>query len=75
METTDPAYPVRFDIDHPAEPRNQLTSASRLILAVPTLVLIAAIGAAGSSSGDPHLVERGVRRPQPPARWLSATGM
>ena len=29
METTDSAYPVRFDIDYPEEPRNRLTSAFR----------------------------------------------
>jgi len=53
METTDSAYPVRFDIDYPEEPRNRLTSVFRLILAIPILAVIAAIGAAGSSSGDP----------------------
>jgi hypothetical protein len=55
METTDSAYPVRFDIDYPEEPRNRLTSAFRLILAIPILAVIAAIGAAGSSSGDPEV--------------------
>ena len=53
METTDSAYPVRFDVDYPEEPRNRLTLAFRLILAIPILAVIAAIGAAGSSSGDP----------------------
>ena len=53
METTDSAYPVRFDIDYPEEPRNRLTSAFRLILALPILAVIAAIDATGSSSGDP----------------------
>lgn len=52
METTDSAYPVRFDIDYPEEPRNRLTSAFRLILAIPILAVLAAIGAAGSSSGE-----------------------
>ena len=53
MDTTDAGYPVRFDIDHPEEPRNRLTVAFRLILVIPILAVIAAIGAAGSSSGDP----------------------
>ena len=53
METTDSAYPVRFDIDYPEEPRNRLTVAFRLILVIPILAVIAAIGAPGSSSGDP----------------------
>ena len=53
MATTDTAHPVRFDIDYPEDPRNRLTSAFRLILAIPILAVIAAIGAAGSSSGDP----------------------
>lgn len=52
MQTTDSAYPVRFDIDYPEEPRNRLTVAFRLILVIPILAVIAAIGAAGSSSGD-----------------------
>ena len=53
METTDSVYPVRFDIDYPEEPRNRLTSAFRLILAIPILAVIVAIGAAGPSTGDP----------------------
>ena len=53
MDTTDSAHPVRFDIDEPDEPRNRLTVAFRLILAVPILAVVAAIGAAGSSSDDP----------------------
>ena len=52
METTDSTYPVRFDIDYPEEPRNRLTAAFRLILAIPILAVLAAIGAAGFSSGD-----------------------
>ena len=52
METTDSAYPVRFDIDYPEEPRNRLTAAFRLILAIPILAVLASIGAAGFSSGD-----------------------
>ncbi len=52
METTGSVYPVRFDIDYPEEPRNRLTAAFRLILAIPTLAVLAAIGAAGFSSGD-----------------------
>ena len=53
METTDSAYPVRFDIDYPEEPRNRLTSAFRLILAIPILAVIAAIGAADAASPRP----------------------
>jgi hypothetical protein len=53
METTDAAYPVRFDIDYPEEPRNRLSVAFRLILVIPIVAVIAAIGAAGSSSGEP----------------------
>jgi hypothetical protein len=53
METTDSAYPVRFDIDYPEQPRNRLTVAFRLILVLPILAVIAAIGAVGSSSSDP----------------------
>ena len=38
METTDSAYPVRFDIDYPEEPRHRLTVAFRLILVIPILI-------------------------------------
>jgi hypothetical protein len=53
METTDSAYPVRFDIDYPEQPRNRLTVAFRMILVIPIVAVVAAIGAGGPSSGDP----------------------
>jgi hypothetical protein len=51
VETTDAAYPIRFDIDYPEGTRNRLTVAFRLILVIPILAVVAAIGATGSSSG------------------------
>lgn len=53
MDTTSSAYPVHFDIDYPEEPRNRLTVAFRLILVIPILAVIAAVGAAESWSGGP----------------------
>jgi hypothetical protein len=51
MQTATPDYPVQFDVDYPEAPRNRLTSAFRLVLAVPILAVLGAIGTAGSSSG------------------------
>jgi Domain of unknown function (DUF4389) len=53
MESTESAYPVRFDIRNPEEPRNRLTVAFRLILVIPILAVFAAIGAAGIASDEP----------------------
>lgn len=37
-------YPVRFAVDYPEEPRNRVTVAFRIFLAVPILVLISTFG-------------------------------
>src|SRR4051812_13613092 len=48
------AYPLEFDIDYPDRKLNRLTSAFRLLLAVPILVALTAIGGvtAVSTGGD-----------------------
>jgi hypothetical protein len=51
MQTITPAYPVQFDVDYPDGSRNRLTVAFRLVLAVPILAVLTAIGTAGFSSG------------------------
>jgi hypothetical protein len=48
METTPSAYPVRFDVDFPEHPRNRLTVAFRLILAIPILMVLIALDSTGS---------------------------
>jgi hypothetical protein len=40
METQSGPYPVRLSVDYPEVPRNRLTVAFRLILAIPILILI-----------------------------------
>jgi hypothetical protein len=49
-----PAYPVRFDVDRQLSDRNRLTTAFRVILAFPHLVLVGGAGVGlgwGNSSG------------------------
>ena len=52
--TTAPdAYPVRFSVDYPDRPLNRTTTAVRLVLAVPVLLLLAAVsGEVWQWSGD-----------------------
>ena len=47
---SDAAYPVRLEIDYPDRPLNRVTSAFRILLVLPVLVLLALIGW-GRSSG------------------------
>lgn len=37
------SYPVQFQVDYPSQPLNRLTTAFRLILAIPILIVIGAI--------------------------------
>jgi hypothetical protein len=46
------SYPVRIDIQPPATPRNRLTTAFRLILAIPHLILVGGLGMGFAYSGD-----------------------
>jgi hypothetical protein len=38
------AYPVQFSVQVPGEPRNRLTTAFRIFIAIPILIVLAAIG-------------------------------
>src|SRR5437660_2655560 len=40
----DPAYPVRFSVEYPDRKRNRLTTAFRLIVAIPILIVAGTIG-------------------------------
>jgi hypothetical protein len=51
FETGPPAYPVAFDVERQLTDRNRLTTAFRLILSIPHLVLVGGAGI-GFSSGS-----------------------
>jgi hypothetical protein len=38
------SYPVTFDVDYPARPLNRLTTAFRIFVAIPILIVIGALG-------------------------------
>jgi hypothetical protein len=46
--TTTSAHPLAFDVDYPDRPLNRLTTAFRLLVAIPILLLIGAIGGSAS---------------------------
>jgi hypothetical protein len=37
-------YPVRFDVDYPARPLDRLTTAFRIFVAIPILIVIGTLG-------------------------------
>ena len=45
-------YPVQFSVQYPDRPLNRLTSAFRLIVAIPILIVAATIGGGGGDWGD-----------------------
>lgn len=52
MEVSKPAYPLRFDVDYPAQ-MNRLTTAFRLLWLIPILILLAVIGGIGGIPETP----------------------
>jgi hypothetical protein len=42
--TGEPAYPVRFSVEYPDRELNRLTTAFRLIVAIPILILAGSLG-------------------------------
>jgi len=48
------AYPVEFSVDYPARELNRLTTAFRLIVAIPILIVAAALGGEGAKYGNEH---------------------
>src|SRR6266498_917885 len=53
--TGEPAYPVRFSVEYPERELNRLTTAFRLIVAIPILIVAASIGGhEGSYAGAQH---------------------
>jgi hypothetical protein len=48
------AYPVQFSVDFPDRELNRLTTAFRLIVVIPILVVAGALGGEGASYGSEH---------------------
>jgi len=48
----EPSYPVRFDVDFPARPLNRLTTAFRIFVAIPILIVIGALSGGTIRSGN-----------------------
>ncbi len=38
------SYPVQFDVDYPTRPLNRLTTAFRIFVAIPILIVLGALG-------------------------------
>ena len=51
-QTTDAMYPVQFAVDYPDRPLNRLTSAFRIFVAIPILIVLSAVS--GSSLAWSH---------------------
>ncbi|HWB35948.1 MAG TPA: DUF4389 domain-containing protein [Rugosimonospora sp.] len=48
------AYPVNFSVDYPDRPLNRLTSAFRIFVAIPILIVLAAVSGAGGGGSSEH---------------------
>ena len=55
MDAQANAFPLRFDVDYPDRPLNRLTTAFRVFLAIPVLVVLAILSGPG-----PHIALAGV---------------
>ena len=49
-------HPIQFDVDYPDVPRNRATAVFRLLLVIPILVVLAAVGATGFADDGTELV-------------------
>jgi Domain of unknown function (DUF4389) len=55
MEPTEQAYPVQLSVEYPDRALNRLTTAFRLIVAIPILIVAGAVGGGwGGSAGHGH---------------------
>ena len=52
MEAGSTAYPVTFSVDYPERELNRLTTGFRLIVAIPILIVVAALGGEGAHYGN-----------------------
>ncbi|MCU1487510.1 MAG: conserved hypothetical rane protein [Actinomycetia bacterium] len=51
MQPTAPTHPIQFDVDRPEGQRDRVTTLFRLVLALPILLVLAAVGATGFEAG------------------------
>ncbi len=51
MQPTSPPYEVRFDVDYPDRELNRLTSAFRIFVAIPILIVLAAVSGSSFTVG------------------------
>ena len=54
MEPPEQAYPVRFSVEYPDRPLNRLTTAFRVIVAIPILVVLGAVDGGWAGWGSGH---------------------
>src|ERR687886_2404107 len=54
MQPSEQAYPVQFSVDYPDRQLNRLTTAFRLIVAIPILIVIGAVEGGGGGWGWGH---------------------
>jgi hypothetical protein len=54
MEPSSDAYPVQFDVEYPDRDLNRLTTAFRIIVAIPILVVLGAVDGGWASGGWGH---------------------
>ena len=47
-----PAYPVQYDVDYPDRPLNRLTSAFRILAALPIVIVLGAVGGVAVAEGS-----------------------
>jgi len=52
MEAGSTAYPVTFSVDYPERELNRLTTGFRVIVAIPILIVLAALGGEGAHYGN-----------------------
>jgi len=56
IQTSEAQYPLQFSVDYPDRDLNRLTTAFRIIVAIPILVLAGTLGREGTSYGHTHHV-------------------
>jgi hypothetical protein len=59
MEAGIPAYPVQFDVAYPDRDLDRLTTALRIVFAIPILILAAAFGGHAYGAGEEAIVAGG----------------
>src|SRR6266513_6263097 len=60
MEAGIPAYPVQFDVPYPDRDLDRLSTAFRIVIAIPILIVAGSFGGHAYGSGDQAFVAGGV---------------